>query len=139
MNNIITKNGVRYLICEPASFLRERYPVFNGTLANGRAFAVNLDTNKLVTIVAEDAKTNVLTYSLVVNYVSGKRATKILAKDWDVARVQIDDYLGDDTVKSAGFTISDASREAVYITTLERCKNTAEFYRQVRYAYANIR
>ena len=136
--NIVTKNGVRYLVCEPASFLRERYPVFDGTINNGRVFAVNLDTNKLVTITTEESKRN-LSYHLSVNYVGGQKLTKKLARDIDVALVQIDDHFGEDVVSTATFTIRDESGEIIFLTTLSRCKNQTEFCRQIRYAYNNIK
>ena len=132
--NIVTKNGVRYLVCEPASFLRERYPVFDGTINNGRVFAVNLDTNKLVTITTEKSKRN-LSYHLSVNNAVGRK----LARDIDVALIQIDDHFGAGAVSTAKFTIRDESGEVIFLTTLSRCKNQTEFCRQIRYAYNNIK
>ena len=132
--NIVTKNGVRYLVCEPASFLRERCPVFDETINNGRVFAVNLDTNKLVTITTEKSKRN-LSYHLSVNNAVGRK----LARDIDVALIQIDDHFGAGAVSTATFTIRDESGGIIFLTTLSRCKNQTEFCRQIRYAYNNIK
>lgn len=132
--NIVTKNGVRYLVCEPASFLRERYPVFDGTINNGRVFAVNLDTNKLVTITTEKSKRN-LSYYLNVNNAVGLK----LARDIEVALIQIDDHFGEGAVSTATFTIRDESGEIIFLTALSRCKDQTEFCRQIRYAYNNIK
>ena len=132
--NIVTKNGVRYLVCEPASFLRERYSVFDGTINNGRVFAVNLDTNKLVTITTEKSKRS-LSYHLSVNNAVGRK----LARDVDVALIQIDDHFGAGAVSTATFTIRDESGGIIFLTTLSRCENKTEFCRQIRYAYNNIK
>lgn len=132
--NIVTKNGVRYLVCEPAHFLRERCPVFDETINNGRVFAVNLDTNKLVTITTEKSNRN-LSYHLSVNINVGRK----LARDIDVALIQIDDHFGTGAVSTATFTIRDESGGIIFLTTLSRCKNQTEFCRQIRYAYNNIK
>ena len=132
--NIVTKNGVRYLVCEPASFLRGRCPVLDEIINNGRVFAVNLDTNKLVTITTEKSKRN-LSYHLSVNNAVGRK----LARDIDVALIQIVDNFKAGAVSTATFTIRDESGGIIFLTTLSRCKNQTEFCRQVRYAYNNIK
>lgn len=132
--NIVTKNGVRYLVCEPASFLRGRCPVFDEIINNGRVFAVNLDTNKLVSITTEKSK-HTLSYHLSVNNTAGRK----LARDIDVALIQIDDHFGAGAVSTATFTIRDESGGIIFLTTLSRCKDRKEFCRQICYAYNNIK
>lgn len=139
MSNIINKNGVRYLVCEPAFFLKDRYPIFNSVVDNGRVFAVNLETNKLVTIVADESKDNPLSYYLRGRYIDGRPFEKRLSKEWEVANVQMDDYINEDELKDVNLTILDSKKNTVFTTHLSRCVNLNEFYRQSRYAYGNIR
>ena len=142
-NIIINKNGVRYLVCEPAFFLKDRYPIFNSVVENGRVFAVNLETNKLVTIVANESKDNSLGYYLRGRYIDGRPFEKRLSKEWEVANVQMDDYINDyfneEELKDVNLTILDSKKNMVFTTHLSRCVNLNEFYRQSRYAYGNIR
>lgn len=138
-NIIINKNGVRYLVCEPASFLKDKYPIFNSVVDNGRVFAVNLETNKLVTIVADESKGDPLSYYLRGRYIDGRPFEKRLSKEWDVANVQMDDYINEDELKDVNLTILDSKKNTVFTTHLSRCVNLNEFYRQSRYAYGNIR
>ena len=137
--NIINKNGVRYLVCEPATFLKSNYPVFNSVARDGRVFAVNLETNKLVTIVANESKDNSLGYYLRGRYIDGRPFEKRLSKEWEVANVQMDDYINEDELKDVNLTILDSKKNTVFTTHLSRCVNLNEFYRQSRYAYGNIR
>ena len=138
-NIIINKNGVRYLVCEPAFFLKDRYPIFNSVTRDGRVFAVNLETNKLVTIVADESKGNPLGYYLRGRYIDGRPFEKRLSKEWEVANVQMDDYINEDELKDVNLTILDSKKNTVFTTHLSRCVNLNEFYRQSRYAYGNIR
>ena len=138
-NIIINKNGVRYLVCEPATFLKSKHPVFNNVTRGGRVFAVNLETNKLVTIVADESTDNPLGYYLRGRYIDGRPFEKRLSKEWEVASVQMDDYINEDELKDVNLTILDSKKNMVFTTHLSRCVNLNEFYRQSRYAYGNIR